>query len=144
MPFVAFTPWSCNRWKYSYRRLCGCNRYWTTQEILWQIDCYWYPACCGWKWQRFTLRTHPVSSKRQINANQGHSTHNNLTSVVIQQNSRKLLLMDILMSETCWAHKKWKKVASDIKLVFYSSTILQPGTCAYLNKTKNTEVEYPI
>ena len=44
-------------------------------------------------------------------------------NVVIQQNSRKLLMMDILMSETCWAHKKWNKIASDIKLVFYSSTI---------------------
>jgi len=33
------------------------------------------------------------------------------------------LMMDILMSETCWAHKKWNKIASDIKLVFYSSTI---------------------
>jgi len=32
-------------------------------------------------------------------------------------------MMDILMSETCWAHKKWNKTASDIKLVFYSSTI---------------------
>ena len=42
--------------------------------------------------------------------------------MVIQQNSRKPLMMDILMSETCWAHKKWNKIASDIKLVFYSST----------------------
>jgi len=32
-------------------------------------------------------------------------------------------MMDILMSETCWVHKKWNKIASDIKLVFYSSTI---------------------
>ena len=47
---------------------------------------------------------------------------NNTTNVVIQQNSRKLLMMDILISETCWAHKKWNKIASDIKLVFYSST----------------------
>jgi len=31
--------------------------------------------------------------------------------------------MEILMSETCWAHKKWNKIASDIKLVFYSSAI---------------------
>jgi len=30
---------------------------------------------------------------------------------------------DILMSETCWAHKTWNKIASDIKLVSYSSTI---------------------
>ena len=34
---------------------------------------------------------------------------------------RKLLMMDILMSETCWALKKWNKIASDMKLVFYSS-----------------------
>ena len=32
-------------------------------------------------------------------------------------------MMDILMSETCWAHKKWNKIASDIKLVFYSTII---------------------
>ena len=51
-----------------------------------------------------------------------HRTKNNTTDVVIHQNSRKLLMMDILMSETCWAHKKWNKIASDIKLVFYSST----------------------
>jgi len=30
-----------------------------------------------------------------------HRTKNKTTNVVIQQNSRKLLLMDILMSETC-------------------------------------------
>ena len=52
-----------------------------------------------------------------------HRTKNNTTNVVIQENSRKLLMMDILMSETCWAHMKWNKIASDIKLVFYSSTI---------------------
>ena len=52
-----------------------------------------------------------------------HRTKNNTTNVVIQQNSRKLLMMDILMSETCWAHKLWNKIASDNKLVFYSSTI---------------------
>jgi len=32
-------------------------------------------------------------------------------------------MMDILMSETFWAHKKWNKITSDFKLVFYSSTI---------------------
>ena len=51
------------------------------------------------------------------------SLQNKTTNVVIQQNSRKLLMMDVLMSETCWAHKKWNKIASDIKLVFYSSNI---------------------
>jgi len=53
----------------------------------------------------------------------GHRTKNNTTNMVIQQNSLKLLMMDILMSETCWAHKKWNKIASDIKLVFCSSII---------------------
>jgi len=32
-------------------------------------------------------------------------------------------MMAKLMSETCWAHKKWNKITSDIKLVVYSSTI---------------------
>jgi len=52
-------------------------------------------------------------------------TENKMIDVVIQQHSRKLLMMDILMSETCWAHKKWNKIASDIKLVFYSSTLVK-------------------
>ena len=34
-----------------------------------------------------------------------------------------LLIMDILMSEICWAHKRWYKISSDVKLVFHSSTI---------------------
>ena len=51
------------------------------------------------------------------------SLQNKTTDVVIQQHSRKLLMMDILMSETCWAQKKWNKIASDIKLVFHSSAI---------------------
>ena len=52
-------------------------------------------------------------------------THNELrtTDVVIQQHNRKLLMMDILMSETCWARKKWNIITSDIKLVFYALTI---------------------
>jgi len=62
----------------------------------------------------------PTQQHRNSNT---HRTKNNTTNVVIQQNSRKLLRMDILMSETCWAPKKWNNIASDIKLVFYSSTI---------------------
>ena len=50
-------------------------------------------------------------------------TENKRTDVVIQQHNRKLLMMAILMSETCWIHNKWTKIASDIKLVFYSSPI---------------------
>ena len=50
-------------------------------------------------------------------------TENKTIDVVIQQHRRKLLMIDILMSETCWVHKKWNKTASDIKLVFYTSRI---------------------
>ena len=50
-------------------------------------------------------------------------TENKTTYVVIQQHSCKLLMMDILMSETCCIHKKWNEIASDIKLVFYFSSI---------------------
>ena len=65
--------------------------------------------------------TTPTQPHRNSNT---HRTKNNTTNVVIQQHSRKLLMMDILMSETCWAHKKWNKITSDIKLVFYSSTCM--------------------
>ena len=33
-----------------------------------------------------------------------------------------VLQAEAQMPETCWAHKKWNKIASDIKLVFHSST----------------------
>ena len=46
------------------------------------------------------------------------SLQNKTADVVIQQHSRKLLMMDILMSETCWVHKKCNKIANAIKLVF--------------------------
>ena len=64
------------------------------------------------------MDTTPTQPHRNSNT---HRVKNNMTNVVIQQNSRKLLMMDILMSETCWEYKKWNKIASDIKLVFYSS-----------------------
>ena len=78
--------------------------------------CSWFDVCwsfgvVGLEWYR---------NHRNSNT---HRTKNNTINVVIQQNNRKLLMMDILMSETCWAHKKWNKITSDIKLVFYSSTI---------------------
>ena len=77
----------------------------------------------------------------QALASNTHRTKNSTTNVVIQQKSRKLLMMDILMSETCWAHKKWNKIASDIKLVFYSSTITMmygPTNISFLSFSRNT------
>ena len=66
-------------------------------------------------------RTPPNTSRNKSSNTQ--RTENKTTDVVIQQHSRRLLKMGILMSETCWAHKKWNKIASDIKLIFRSSTI---------------------
>ena len=66
-------------------------------------------------------RTPPNTSRTKSSNTQ--RTENKTTDVVIHQHSRKLLKMDILMSETCWAHNKWNKIASDIKLAFHSSTI---------------------
>ena len=49
--------------------------------------------------------------------------HRELATILLNYHIGRVM-MDILMLETCWAHKKWNKIASDIKLVFYSSTIL--------------------
>ena len=75
-------------------------------------------------------------------------TENKTTDVVIQQRSRRLLMMDILMSETCCAHKKWNKIASDIKLVFYSSANIHfwshlPQLFLELNMFQKKGVEKP-
>jgi len=81
--------------------------------------CSWFPvfvlqaAACNTD----TTQTQP----HQISNTQ--RTENKTTEMVIQHHSRKLLMMDILMSETCLVHKKWNKIASDVKLFFYSSTI---------------------
>jgi len=98
--------------------------------LLWFDVCWCYGVVwlgwCGIRMQAESLQhgqhgrhSKPTSPKLQNTSNQEHTTN-----VVIQQHSRKLLMMDIFMSETCWAaHKKWNKIASDIKLVFYSSKL---------------------
>ena len=75
----------------------------------------WWSFCCGWYLVVFVLQ---AEARTKISNTQ--RTENKTTDVVIHQHSRKLLKMDILMSETCWAHNKWNKIASDIKLVFHS------------------------
>jgi len=90
-------------------------------DVCWRfgvVGLEWYP-CCRLKHNSCTDTT-PTQPHRISNT---YRTKNNTTNVLIQQHSRKLLMMDILMSETCWAHKKWNKIASDIKSVFYSATI---------------------
>jgi len=99
--------------------------YFSWFDVCWSfgvVGLEWYPCCrlklcCA---SACNTDTTPTQPHRNSNT---HRTKKNTTNVVIQQNSRKLLMMDILMSETCWTHKKWNKIASDIKLVFYSLTI---------------------
>ena len=102
---------------------------WTQQRTLWNT--YYYHKHGYSQWCSFCRLKHSCASACKTNTtqNQPHQisntqrTENKTTDVVIQQHSRKLLMMDLLMSETYWAHKQWNKTASDIKLVFHSSTI---------------------
>ena len=87
------------------------------QIFYYNIGCVFLVRCvleirCGWGGVVSVLQacasacnmdTTPTKPHRNSNT---HRTKNNTTNVVIQQNSRKLIMMDILMSETCWAHKK--------------------------------------
>ena len=94
---------------------------------------------CGWIWVGWNLQhgyySNPTAPDLQHTANQEQNDN-----VVIEQHSRKLLMMDILMSKTCWVHKKWNKIASDIKLVFYSSASVGIVMCTVgsyrLNQTE--------
>ena len=98
----------------------------TTSVVLFSVRCV-LEFCCGWDLVVFILQA--SACKMNTTQNQPNQisntqrTENKTTDVVMQQHSRKLLKIDRLMSETCWAHKKWNKIASDVKLVFHSSTI---------------------
>ena len=98
----------------------------TTSVVLFSVRCV-LEIWCGWCWVVPVLQAE--ACKTNTTQNQAHQisntqrTENKTTDVVIRQHSRKLLMMDILISETCWVYKKWNKIASDIKLAFHSSTI---------------------
>jgi len=95
----------------------------TTLVVLFSVRCV-LEIWCGWVWVVSVLQASACNTDTTQNQphqiSNTHRTKNNTTNVVIQQQSPKLLMMDILMSEACWVHKKWNKIASDIKFVFYS------------------------
>ena len=93
----------------------------TTLVVLFLVRCV-LEFLCGWVGVEASVCNTDTTPTKPHRNSSTHRTKNNTTNVVIQQNSRKLLMMDILMSETCWAHKKWNKIVSAIKLVFYAST----------------------
>jgi len=84
-----------------------------------EFQCGWFGVVSMLQTSACYTDTTPTQPHQNSNT---YRPKNNTTNVVIQQNSRRLLMMDILMSETCRAHKKWNKIASDIRLNFYSST----------------------
>jgi len=90
----------------------------TTLVVFFLVRCV-LEIRCGW----VGVGTRVPKPTQPLPVSNTHRTKNNKTNVAIQKNSRKPLMMDILMSERCWAHKKWNKIASDIKLVFFSSTV---------------------
>ena len=105
-------------------RLC----WWiTTSIVLFLVVCW---SFC------FNLQNehHQISAAAKTPNTQ--RTEKKTTNVIIHQHSRRLLKMDILMSETCWAHNKWNKIASDIKLVFHSSifVVCPPDRKIFWNK----------
>jgi len=121
--FFFFTSYVLNMFPtliYPSSGACDCS-----VELPHWSYCSWFHVCwsfgvVGLEWYPCCRHTTPTQPHRNSNT---HRTKNNTTNLVIQRNSLKLLMMDILMSETCWEHKKWNKIASDIKLVYYSSTI---------------------
>ena len=94
---------------YFVRYCVGCIVLtWGVLVLCSEIGCWW----CGIRWcgsqSRYITPTRLKSAQYSLNNN--------------AQSSRKLLKMDILTSETCWA-VKWHNKASVIKLVYlYSNT----------------------
>jgi len=61
--------------------------------------CSWFDVC--WSFGVVGLEWYPCCRLNPHRNSNTHRTKNNTTNIVIQQNSRKLLMMAILMSETC-------------------------------------------
>ena len=126
-----FTYYALNMFRtliYPSSGACDC-----VDELPHQSSCSQFVVCwsfcCGWYLMVSVLQVEallqaakriPPNTSRNKSSNT-QRTENKTTDVVIHQHSSRLLKMDILMSETCWAHNKWNKIASDIKLTFHSS-----------------------
>jgi len=82
---------------------CDCSVELPHWSIVLGSMCVGVSVWLGWSGIRvadFSLQTDTTPTQPHRNSNT-HRTKNNTTNVVIQQNSRKPLMMDILMSETC-------------------------------------------
>ena len=144
--FVACGPRDITlKWREFWTAMIQFNVYWTVHRCnSWRmkdqldVTCYFISLimCSTYKLQQGDKIHHTkhTTTHRKVTLMLKHpSLQNKTTDVVIHQHSRKLLKMDILMSETSWAHKKWNKIARDIKLVFHSSTTAMMHGPIYIN-----------
>jgi len=74
----------------------------TTLVVLFSVRCV-LEIWCGWVWVVLICNTDTTQTQLHQISNTKRNK-NKTTNVVIQQHSRKLLMMDILMSKTCWVH----------------------------------------
>ena len=97
--------------------------------------------CCCCRLKHASACNTGATSTQPHRISNTHLTKNITTNVVIQQHSRKLLVIDILMSETCLAHKKWNKIASDIQvgLLFFNC-----HNDARSNNVRCTQLYFPV
>jgi len=89
---------------------------WRTKDQL-HVTCYFYFT--SYVLNMFRTWIYPSSGACDYSAELPHWSYCSWFDVCCrfgvvglewcQQNSPKLLMMDIWMSETCWAHKKWNK-----------------------------------
>ena len=98
-------------------------------RCLLEFRCVWVGVVAVLQAEACTTDTNPNQPHRNSNT---HRTKNNTTNMVIQQNSSKLLMMDILMSETCWAHKKRNEIKEQVTSSW--SFILQPFNRVFIQK----------
>ena len=103
---------------------------WTTTVLTWGvlvlcsgIVCWW----CGIRVQAEPLLVQPALGYHITNSQSRYITQTRLKSAQYSlhnnaPSSRKLLKMDVLTSETCWA-VNWHNKASVIKLVYFYSNI---------------------
>ena len=102
-------------WKIKDQLDVTCYFYFTSYVInVFQTLIYPSSGACDCVVEMGTTQTqlHQISNAQR--------TENKMTEVVFQQHSRKLLMMDILMSETCSVHKKWNKNSKwqQVRLLF--------------------------
>ena len=115
-------------WSNVYWTVHHCNSWGMKNQL--DVTCYFISlimrsTCFGHSYIHLQepAKWTPPKTSRSKNSNT-QRTENKMTELVIHQHCCRLLKMDILMSETCWAHIKWNKIASDIKLVFHSSKLM--------------------